>query len=91
MGGGARFVGSSYSNDENTSKNSSRVLFDASIGYDFAAIDQKYEGLHLQVNATNLFDAARPCAPPATAIAIRAAPLSARCAITGKRHDNSRA
>jgi iron complex outermembrane receptor protein len=56
VGGGARFVGSSYSNDENTSKNSSRVLFDASVGYDFAAIDQKYEGLHLQVNATNLFD-----------------------------------
>jgi iron complex outermembrane receptor protein len=56
VGGGARFVGSSYSNDENTSKNSSRVLFDASVGHDFAAIDQKYEGLHLQVNATNLFD-----------------------------------
>ncbi|WKL25892.1 TonB-dependent receptor [Sinorhizobium meliloti] len=55
-GWGARFVGSSYGNDQNTFKNSSRVLFDASVGYDFAAIDQKYEGLHLQVNATNLFD-----------------------------------
>ncbi len=56
LGGGARFVGSSYGNDENTFKISSRVLFDASVGYDFAAIDQKYDGLHLQVNATNLFD-----------------------------------
>ncbi|MDW9357962.1 TonB-dependent siderophore receptor [Sinorhizobium meliloti] len=56
LGGGARFVGSSYGNDQNTFKNSSRVLLDASVGYDFAAIDQKYEGLHLQVNATNLFD-----------------------------------
>ncbi|WP_026618997.1 iron complex outermembrane recepter protein [Ensifer sp. WSM1721] len=56
IGGGARFIGSSYGNDQNTIKNSSRVLFDASVGYDFAAIDKKYEGLQLQVNATNLFD-----------------------------------
>ncbi|MDX0427957.1 TonB-dependent siderophore receptor [Sinorhizobium medicae] len=56
LGGGARFVGASYGNDQNTFKNSSRILFDASVGYDFAAIDQKYEGLQLQVNATNLFD-----------------------------------
>jgi iron complex outermembrane receptor protein len=56
VGGGARFVGSSYGNDQNTIRNGSRVFFDASIGYDFAAIDKKYEGLQLQVNATNLFD-----------------------------------
>jgi iron complex outermembrane recepter protein len=56
VGGGARFVGSSYGNDANTIRNNSRVLFDASLGYDFAAIDEKFKGLQLQVNATNLFD-----------------------------------
>ena len=56
VGAGARFIGSSFGNDINTVKNSSRVLFDAAVHYDFAAIDKKYEGLKLQVNATNLFD-----------------------------------
>jgi iron complex outermembrane receptor protein len=56
FGAGARFLGSSYGNDQNTTRNSSRVLFDAAAHYDFAAIDKKYEGLRLQVNATNLFD-----------------------------------
>ena len=56
FGAGARFLGSSYGNDQNTTRNSSRVLFDAAAHYDFAALDKKYEGLRLQVNATNLFD-----------------------------------
>ena len=56
FGAGARFLGESYGNDQNTTRNSARVLFDASAHYDFAAIDKKYEGLRLQVNATNLFD-----------------------------------
>lgn len=56
FGAGARFLGSSYGNDQNTTRNSSRVLFDAAAHYDFAAIDKKYDGLRLQVNATNLFD-----------------------------------
>ncbi|KQV38404.1 MULTISPECIES: TonB-dependent siderophore receptor [unclassified Rhizobium] len=56
VGGGARFVGTSYTSDYNTAKNNSRVLFDAAVRYDFAALDKKFEGLRLQVNATNLFD-----------------------------------
>lgn len=56
FGAGARFLGESYGNDQNTTKNSSRVLFDASAHYDFAAIDPKFDGLRLQVNATNLFN-----------------------------------
>ncbi|MBB4185427.1 TonB-dependent siderophore receptor [Sinorhizobium terangae] len=56
FGFGARYIGSSYGDDYNTLKNDARVLFDASVHYDFAAIDKKYEGLQLQVNATNLFD-----------------------------------
>jgi iron complex outermembrane receptor protein len=56
FGAGARFLGSSFGNDQNTTRNSARVLFDAAAHYDFAAIDKKYEGLRLQVNATNVFD-----------------------------------
>ncbi|MDK1387111.1 TonB-dependent siderophore receptor [Sinorhizobium sp. 8-89] len=60
FGAGARFIGSSYGNDANTIRNSGRVLFDAAVHYDFAALDQKYDGLRLQVNATNLFDRREP-------------------------------
>lgn len=62
FGGGARFIGTSYGDDLNTEglRNSSRVLFDAAIHYDFAAIDKKYEGLKLQVNANNIFDRRDP-------------------------------
>lgn len=56
FGAGIRFLGSSYGSDYNTTKNSSRALVDASIDYDFAAIDKDFAGLKLQVNATNLFD-----------------------------------
>ncbi|MFP5078118.1 TonB-dependent siderophore receptor [Rhizobium sp. YIM 134829] len=60
FGGGVRFIGSSYGNDENTLKNGTRALVDAAIHYDFAALDPKYDGLRLQVNATNLFDRRDP-------------------------------
>jgi iron complex outermembrane receptor protein len=56
FGAGARFLGSSFGNDQNTTRNDARVLFDAAAHYDFAAIDKKYEGLRLQVNATNVFN-----------------------------------
>ncbi len=56
FGAGVRFTGSSYGSDENVSKNASRAFVDASIDYDFAAINKEFEGLKLQVNATNLFD-----------------------------------
>lgn len=53
---GARYIGSSYGDDSNTLVNGSRVLFDASLRFDFKAVDPKYDGLSLQVNATNIFD-----------------------------------
>jgi len=53
---GARYLGKSYTSDENTGENGSRVLFDAAVSYDFAAFDKKFDGLSLQVNATNIFD-----------------------------------
>jgi iron complex outermembrane receptor protein len=60
LGLGARYVGKSYGSDYNTTQNSARVLFDAAVSYDFAALDKKYDGLSLQVNATNLFDRREP-------------------------------
>lgn len=60
LGLGARYLGKSYTSDENTAQNDARVLFDAAVSYDFAALDKKYEGLSLQVNATNLFDRRDP-------------------------------
>ncbi|RDJ15843.1 TonB-dependent siderophore receptor [Rhizobium grahamii] len=56
IGFGTRYLGKSYTSDANTAQNGSRVLFDAAVRYDFGAIDKKYDGLSLQVNATNLFD-----------------------------------
>jgi iron complex outermembrane receptor protein len=32
------------------------TLFDASIGYDFAALGKQYEGLEARLNVANLFD-----------------------------------
>lgn len=60
IGFGSRYLGKSYTSDTNTAQNGSRVLFDAAVSYDFAALDKKYEGLSLQVNATNLFDRREP-------------------------------
>lgn len=56
LGAGVRFLGASYGDDANISKNKSRALVDAAIDFDFSAIDKDYEGLKLQVNATNLFN-----------------------------------
>ncbi len=60
IGFGTRYLGKSYTSDANTAQNGSRVLFDAAVSYDFAALDKKYDGLSLQVNATNLFDRREP-------------------------------
>lgn len=55
-GAGVRFIGESYGDDINSFKNSARALVDASVSYDFAAIDKKMEGLTLQINAKNVFN-----------------------------------
>ncbi|WP_244480271.1 TonB-dependent siderophore receptor [Rhizobium sp. Root1220] len=56
MGFGARYIGKSYGSDYNTFENDAKVLFDAAVSFDFGALDKTYDGLSLQVNATNLFD-----------------------------------
>ena len=56
IGGGVRYAGSSFADDENTVRNPTVTLFDAMIAYDFAALDPKYKGFRAQVNAFNIFD-----------------------------------
>lgn len=56
IGGGIRYVGSSYTSTDNTAKNGQAVYFDASLSYDFGALDQKYKGLTASFNVQNIAD-----------------------------------
>lgn len=56
FGGGVRYLGSSFGDDENTFKNEAHALFDAAAHYDLAGISQAFAGTRLQINATNIFD-----------------------------------
>ncbi|QDY69624.1 TonB-dependent siderophore receptor [Qingshengfaniella alkalisoli] len=54
FGGGLRYIGESWGDDENTFKNDDFVFADLALSYDFRSPD--LEGLHLQVNVKNVFD-----------------------------------
>ncbi|MEO9341150.1 TonB-dependent siderophore receptor [Mesorhizobium sp. SB112] len=61
VGGGLRYVGKGNVTDSIdvlgvAVKTPSYVLADAMVSYDFGAIDKKYDGVSLTVNARNLFD-----------------------------------
>jgi iron complex outermembrane receptor protein len=56
IGGGARFVGSSYSNDANTVKADGYTLLDAALRYDFGVKNPSLKGLQATLNVTNLLD-----------------------------------
>ncbi|MET3601007.1 TonB-dependent siderophore receptor [Martelella mangrovi] len=56
FGGGARYMGQTYGDNANVYDIPDYTLFDAAIRYDFAAIDQKYDGLTGSLNVSNLFD-----------------------------------
>ncbi len=68
VGAGVRYVGPSYATDSNVwgeteyeyagrpAKVPAFTLVDASVGYDFGALDSKYDGLDARVSVTNLFD-----------------------------------
>lgn len=56
LGGGIRYAGTSFADDENTVRNPTVTLFDALVAYDFAALDPKYKGFRAQINAFNIFD-----------------------------------
>ncbi|WP_238298772.1 TonB-dependent siderophore receptor, partial [Methylobacterium soli] len=56
IGGGIRFIGTSFADDQNTVRNTAVTLYDALVAYDFAALDPKYRGFRAQINAYNIFD-----------------------------------
>ena len=55
LGLGVRYIGESTDSD-NSLTVPSATLFDAMASYDFGAYSDKFEGVKLQVNATNLLD-----------------------------------
>jgi iron complex outermembrane receptor protein len=56
IGLGARYIGESFGDTANTMVIPGYGLMDAAISYDFSYLGKQYDGLKLQVNATNLFD-----------------------------------
>ncbi|MFH5925579.1 TonB-dependent siderophore receptor [Roseomonas xinghualingensis] len=56
IGGGVRYVGSTYGDEANSFKVDSVTLFDASIRYDVGARFEQARGLELAVNAQNIAD-----------------------------------
>ncbi|WP_244488007.1 TonB-dependent siderophore receptor [Aureimonas sp. Leaf454] len=56
LGLGTRFIGPSYADNANRQENESRILVDASLSYDFGALNPKLEGVAAQINAKNVFD-----------------------------------
>ncbi len=55
-GAGLRYASSNYTSTANTDKNSAHVYFDAALGYDFGAVDAKYDGLVAALNVRNIAD-----------------------------------
>lgn len=56
LGGGVRFIGSSFVDEANSRRNASRTLFDATLSYDFGARNVAFEGVSAQISAKNVFD-----------------------------------
>lgn len=55
VGGGVRYVGNTYADEQNTIENAPYTLFDAVVRYDLAKNWPQAKGALLAVNATNLF------------------------------------
>ena len=56
VGGGVRYTGKSFADDENTGVNKSVALFDALVAYDLVKLDPRFKGVRAQVDATNVFN-----------------------------------
>ena len=56
VGGGARYVGTTYADAGNTFENNSYFLVDAAIRYDFGNMVDSLHGVTLAFNANNLLD-----------------------------------
>lgn len=56
VGGGVRYVGSTYGDRGNSFEVPSYTVFDALLRYDLRYLDSNLDGLKLSLNASNLFD-----------------------------------
>ncbi|MFY0475757.1 TonB-dependent siderophore receptor [Achromobacter marplatensis] len=56
VGGGVRYIGSSYVNDTNTMKVPSVTLFDLMLDYDLGRVSPSLKGMQVALNVQNLFD-----------------------------------
>ncbi|MBY3098405.1 TonB-dependent siderophore receptor [Rhizobium laguerreae] len=56
VGAGVRYIGETWTDVANTSKNPATFYVDASASYDFGAVDKKYEGLTAAFNIRNIAD-----------------------------------
>jgi iron complex outermembrane receptor protein len=56
VGGGVRFVGSSYADDLNKVKADGYALLDAAVKYDFGVKNPRFKGLEATLNVTNLLN-----------------------------------
>lgn len=56
LGGGIRYIGTSWGDNANTFEVPSYTLYDAMVKYDLAALDRRLNGAVLQVNAKNIAD-----------------------------------
>ncbi|MDP9840681.1 iron complex outermembrane receptor protein [Neorhizobium huautlense] len=55
-GAGIRYASSAFTNEANTKKNDATFYVDASLNYNFGAIDKKYDGLTAAFNVRNIAD-----------------------------------
>ena len=56
FGGGVRYIGSSFGNDENTFKNDDRTFLDLAAHYELVGLDSRFKGARLQLNVSNVAD-----------------------------------
>jgi iron complex outermembrane receptor protein len=56
LGGGVRYIGSTYGDEANSFKVDAVTLFDAAVRYDLGARFERAKGLELAVNAQNIAD-----------------------------------
>ncbi|PDT20561.1 TonB-dependent siderophore receptor [Rhizobium hidalgonense] len=56
VGAGVRYIGETWTDVANTSKNPATFYVDASASYDFGAVDKKYEGMTAAFNIRNIGD-----------------------------------
>lgn len=56
VGGGVRYIGTSWGNNANTFEVPAYTLFDAMLKYDLGVLDARMKGAQLQVNAKNIGD-----------------------------------